>query len=268
MPVLKQIFLNDVAYGETNYASDWVNFESSATFSFNVYCDATVDLVLEYAVDGDFQIVDTETIPLVGGTCEQVVRAVKTNFVRFRVINIPPPVDLKIQGYFYASQVLEVGNGGSHVMPIGELAYEDYVTGTTINVLSAGTKYLINTLDTLATNSSMMSGLPYFTNPLSGRLQYVGMKTQLFHTAISISAVATGGSGKLWEFELRKNGIKIPFSGFREESRGGSEFPLAYHVATEMVTNDYLEVFVSNETDTTNLTVENFNLFVMGSIGG
>ena len=126
MPVLKEIFLNAVAYGAPSYVSDWTNFESSAYFTFTTYCDAAVDTTLEYAVDAGFQIVDTETIPLVGGTCVQLIRPVKTHFVRYSVINITPPVDLKLQGYFFTSSLgisalTNVGSGAELLKSATEL---------------------------------------------------------------------------------------------------------------------------------------------------
>ena len=126
MPVLKDIFLNDPSYGATSFVSEWVNFESMNYFVFTTYCDSGVDLRLEYAVDSNYEIIETEIIPLVALSCVQITRPVKTNFVRYSVINVVPPVDLKIQAYFFVSSLgvsglTNVGSGAELLKSLTEI---------------------------------------------------------------------------------------------------------------------------------------------------
>ena len=161
-----------------------------------------------------------------------------------------------------------VGTADPNINPLGEISYEDFASGTTITISVIGTKVLVNPTDTLTTTSASASGGggAFFDNPSNGRLRFIGSDTQIFKISSDMSMIASGGSSKLWEIEIRKNGIKIPRSGFRTDNPGTSEFTESYSILVSLVTNDYVETFVSNETDTTNLLVENFNLTALGTI--
>lgn len=154
----------------------------------------------------------------------------------------------------------------NHIMPVGEIAYQDHITPTTINVLAINTPYLINVATTLTTNSSSM-GMPFFDMPSNGRLRYIGTITQKFHLALSIDVASAGGANKLWTFSIYKNGVFFPRSRYELENPGTNEFTMACHIVIELVTNDYVECWFENNSDTNDLIVHNHNIVCMGTIG-
>lgn len=154
----------------------------------------------------------------------------------------------------------------SHIMPVGEIAYQDHVTPTTISVVASSTPYLINVATTL--NTSNTSGAsPYFDMPSNGRLRFIGTNTQKVHCALSIDVQSAGGANKIWSFSIYKNGVFYPRSRYEIENPGTNEFTMACHIVIELATNDYLECWFENLSDTSDLIVHNFNLVCMGTIG-
>ena len=66
---------------------------------------------------------------------------------------------------------------------------------------------------------------------------------------------------------MRKNGVLVPKTNFRTANPGNQEFTFTYcHTTGPIVTNDYLEMEISNETDTTNLLVEAFVVSGIGTV--
>lgn len=151
------------------------------------------------------------------------------------------------------------------VMPLGEVAYQDHATPTTITVSASNTPYLINVATTLTTTSSSL-GSAFFDSPSNGRLRFIGSTTQKFHVALSIDVVSAGGANKLWSFSIYKNGTFYGKSRYEIENPGTSEFTMASHIIVELATNDYVECYFENMTDTSDLVVHNLNIACMGSV--
>lgn len=105
MPLIKDIFLNDTNYPDSTYTSEWTNLESSSYTVFTVYCSEDCDIVVNWAVDNQFQIFDTDTVSLTGGTAEEIVLGTKASFAQYQVLNIAStPSDLKLQAWFYTDK--------------------------------------------------------------------------------------------------------------------------------------------------------------------
>ena len=63
---------------------------------------------------------------------------------------------------------------------------------------------------------------------------------------------------------IAKNGTVVAQSiGVSTSNSGGRAESLYCAAIIELVTNDYIEVFVENQTDTANITVENLNLDII-----
>ena len=88
----------------------------------------------------------------------------------------------------------------------------------------------------------------------NGRLRYTGATTRMFHVASSISF--GGGNSDKFVVGMAKTGTVIAASKIqRVMGAGGDIGSTAIHVMAEMATNDYLEVFFGNMTDTDDPTV-------------
>lgn len=188
-----------------------------------------------------------------------------TNSAPDQTVTLTSGTGIAITGIYPTYTIATTSSMAS--MPIGELSYEDS-TGTTISMTITNTDYLINPGTTLLTTNNAAAS-PHFDSPSVGRLRYLGVDTSTFHVACSLSLRAAA-SNKEWYMSVFKNGVKIPRSGFWNENPTGSgatigDFTIAYHIATTLTTNDYLELFIRNITDTSNIVVRNFNLVAMGT---
>lgn len=100
----------------------------------------------------------------------------------------------------------------------------------------------------------------------SGRLTYTGTVAQHFHLASTISFTAAGNN-KLIAFKLAKNGTVVDGSYTpRFVSTGADVGSLALHWDEMLDPNDYLEIWGTNETDTTNFTAQALYLFALGMV--
>lgn len=93
--------LNDNNFGLTSYVSEWFNVSGFTDFSFIAFCSVNCDQVIEYAVDRNYEIIETETYSLTGGISNDVVKPVRTRYVRFSVKNIASnPCTLQTQAFY------------------------------------------------------------------------------------------------------------------------------------------------------------------------
>lgn len=137
-------------------------------------------------------------------------------------------------------------------MPIGEIYFENsvlYTLALTVNVPAqlAPTTTLVQNVD--------------FDSPGAGQLRYTGTHTRYAHMAFSISGKTNVGTNQLFEFELRKNGVKITGSGFRRKFDNATDYnSLAFHKVVQLATNDIITVYVTNSTDSNGIDVYNLNI--------
>ena len=104
-----------------------------------------------------------------------------------------------------------------------------------------------------------------FTPTTAGRLTYIGTipKFVFVHSTIAFTA----GNNKLISFRIAVNGVSIPESRMpRFVSNGADVGALALEWSIEIQPNDYIEVFVVNETDDSDVTVEALYFSVAGTL--
>lgn len=105
-----------------------------------------------------------------------------------------------------------------------------------------------------------------FTMPANNRLLYTGVVDVHAHIASSMT-LTTAGSNKIVGSTIAKNGTALAHSlCHRKVGTGTDEGAIAIHADAMLTNGDYLEIFLENETDTTNLTIEHGYLFVMGMV--
>lgn len=102
MPEVYDVFFNDLAYGSNSRISQWVNVSFAESLIYSVHCSQNCDLVIEWSADDNpYQIIQTETYPLVANIDKKVLLSIKWKFARFSVQNIAiVPCDLKCQLFF------------------------------------------------------------------------------------------------------------------------------------------------------------------------
>ena len=103
-----------------------------------------------------------------------------------------------------------------------------------------------------------------FDMPVSNRLRYIGTAARAVNVQIAAS-MTTAASNKEVALHVAKNGAVI-VSSFMERKTGTSSdkgsAPTFANV--DMSNGDYVELFVSNETDNTNLTIERMTMIANG----
>lgn len=101
-----------------------------------------------------------------------------------------------------------------------------------------------------------------FTMPANNRLTYGGDSARTFFATAAISAIAAGNN-KLLAFYLAKNGVVIPDSELRRfVGTGADEGAITIQALVSMTPTDYLELWVENQTDNVNLTVNKMSFVV------
>lgn len=101
--------------------------------------------------------------------------------------------------------------------------------------------------------------------PENNRLRYTGSLTAKHFTIICSLSFTTASNNKLVRCRLAKNGTTEAASEIRNKSATGSDegtMTLITHVALDA--NDYVELFVANATDNTNITIERMTMVVLG----
>lgn len=103
-----------------------------------------------------------------------------------------------------------------------------------------------------------------FTIDNTGRLTYVGTPTRHQHVACTISFSVAVAAAKEIEFRLAKNGTVIAGSRVIVNTNGAtSKLSTALHWDVMLATNEYLELWVTNNTDTTAVALASAYLFAM-----
>lgn len=129
-----------------------------------------------------------------------------------------------------------------------------YIT-TPVATTFAATNTPVKVLGTTAS-----TGLFRVTSPANNRLTYSGSKTQAFFVSGALS-ITNPNSNRFFSFYIAKNGVVIPES--RQDikvvnSTDQVSIPISCRVT--LAPGDYIEVWVANQTATTDVTVQTMNL--------
>jgi hypothetical protein len=102
-----------------------------------------------------------------------------------------------------------------------------------------------------------------FTMPSDNRLTYTGTETRKFRVTATCS-VTSASDAQLLGFALAENGAVADKTTIqRHFVTGANEAAMTLHGLFELAENDYIELFVTNETDTNAVTVERGDLSVV-----
>lgn len=131
-----------------------------------------------------------------------------------------------------------------------------YISSSSTNTFSSSN----NPVKVLGTTTS--ASLFRVSSPSNNRLTYTGTKTKRFSVVCSLSALAAL-SNKNFSFYIAKNGSVLAESKqllkFALFADRGS---LTLSCTVPLAPNDYIEVWVENNSDTSNLSVESMNLSI------
>ncbi len=99
-----------------------------------------------------------------------------------------------------------------------------------------------------------------------GRLRFIGVSPRHLHIAVTVSMTSSGPNNVVG-LKVAMNGSLLDDSIARRFLGTGSDVgSTALHADVPMVTNDYLELFVTNETDTDSVTIEELYFYAMAML--
>ncbi|MES2680619.1 MAG: hypothetical protein V4635_12065 [Bacteroidota bacterium] len=166
--------------------------------------------------------------------------------------------------------VMFVGTG-TYVVGTFSNAWEVEASGinTEKDDVAAGNLYISSAATTVisatgvpvkVSGTTTAASLFRVTSPVTNRLTYTGSKTKRFQVICSLTATQVS-SNKYFSFYIAKNGVILPES--RQEIKilsSSDQGPLTLSCTVPLAPNDYIEVWVENETSSTDLTVQTMNL--------
>jgi len=166
--------------------------------------------------------------------------------------------------------VMFVGTG-TYVTGTFTNAWEVEATGlkTEKDEVAGGNMYIttpVATTFTTAATPKKASGtttavdLFRVTHPMNNRLTYTGSKTRSFHVLASMS-VSQNNNNRYFSFYVAKNGVVLPES--RQDIKiinSTDQVAVTLSCRLTLAPNDYVEIWVENQTATTDVTLQTLNV--------
>lgn len=163
---------------------------------------------------------------------------------------------------FYGSGIYKTGNFSKQweVESNGLRTEKDDVAAGNIYITTpVNTSFSAINTPTKVLGTTTNTGLFRVDMPVNNRIQYTGTKTRRFQVICSLS-IASSGNNKYYSFYIYKNGVQLPES--RQALKLGANADkgsVTLSCTVELDANDYIEVWVENNTDATPLIVETMN---------
>jgi hypothetical protein len=121
------------------------------------------------------------------------------------------------------------------------------------------------TVETLVAGTWVERVAKRFTTTTAGRVTYIGNEDKTFTVLISFDASRIGSGGApTFSFYLYKGNGGVPsYIGYGKQKSSGKEtFNLTINAKVELQNNDFLELYVLNETNTNNILMENISFSI------
>jgi len=144
---------------------------------------------------------------------------------------------------------------------MGSIYWRNNATSTTISTQKTVLTDNSNFVKVLGT--SILKHNVEFDMPVSGRLRFTGSKTKMFHIMASFSATAASNNREFY-FTLVKNGTTYDDVILQNSLHGDRSQGNALHTDVELNTDDYLELYCANTSNTDNANITFMYMFAMG----
>lgn len=139
---------------------------------------------------------------------------------------------------------------------------DDVASGNIYVTSSALTSIITKDVPVKIAGTTTALSLFRVTMPANNKLTYTGFKTKRFQAICSVTSTAVS-SNTNFSFHIYKNGVKLPESTQSMKLGSGvSAGSLTLSCTVSLTTNDYIEVWVENNTDNSDLTADNLNLSI------
>lgn len=282
------------ATANANQALDWfgVNFTDCATigtikgYSNVIWTDCGVLNSAGLTLDGTIGTVGFNSCLFDGRASGTIITLPSTLTIsrRFRVIysafvvlsgetgiNASTSATLPVEGYIL--DTCNFSGGGTYTTGVGVNDNKSLWTNCRgiANSDTVGTMYMqanatatviaaVSTPVKVAGTTTAGANNQRFSHS-SNRLTYDGSRTRGFN--VTVTGTLTGGSNDQYGLYVAKNGVEIGESEqYVTANAAGRVESFALQTITQLVTNDYLEVFVENATDGDDVTVSYMNVIV------
>ena len=133
--------------------------------------------------------------------------------------------------------------------------YFEFAGSPVTTVVSSGTWYKLNTT---GTTSLFSRGELVHTN---NKVTYTGTTAKVFEIE-GIIAISSGNNQEIHASFFKNNSLYPCSEQSTITSSGGKSTAFPFHCVVELQTNEYVEVFVKNQTSTDNITLNNVNVIV------
>ena len=141
-----------------------------------------------------------------------------------------------------------------------------YITTPAESVIAVqGTPVKMAGTTTITNQSSNMDD-----NAVSNRIRYTGTVMRHFHIVAQATMTLASGVNQNIGIQVYHyddsagSGSVVAHSEARATIAGNAEFQITSHADVMLATNDYLEIWVANESSTNNVQAEEAYLFAMG----
>jgi len=99
--------------------------------------------------------------------------------------------------------------------------------------------------------------------PANGQLQYIGVNSETCIITISLSFSASI-TNHVYKIQINKNGVVVTNSITQVKLVVASNiYTVAFSKVIQLVTNDFLQIFISDTSGTSSLTFNSLNLAAM-----
>jgi len=124
-----------------------------------------------------------------------------------------------------------------------------------LNANATATTITISTTPVLIAGTWTVERAAQFTGTTAGRLTYKGVKNVVVPVTASLTAQPVSGTNKTLTYHLYKNGADIGNADQSNNIDAGDPKNTSLVWQLELEQDDYLELYVSNDTDTINVVV-------------
>ncbi len=230
------VFENCIFRGSTSIGTH-LTIPNTATINRRIRLEKTPFIVLAGSIGID--VSTSATIPIEGYILNKINFSGAGTYIQGIQSNANKAVVTECRG---------IANSGE----ISEYYMNNNATSTPITV--------VNTFQKVLGTTSSGVNVQRFTNT-NNRATYTGAITSFFKVGAILSA--TSGNNQLIIARIAKNGVTIASSESQSTTSGvGRSENLKCQTIVQLATNDYIEVFVTNGSATTAVTVSELNVIV------
>lgn len=178
-----------------------------------------------------------------------------TDATSFRSKNLAAGTPTDGQAYVYdaASDTFILDNVITTQRMHGEIYMQDNADDTAIALVDTPIK-----IEGAFTSGSLLT----FSHGVNGRLTYDGTITRKFTVIASISMLTAGNNKTITMYVAKNNSVEAKTGMSRKVGSANDVGSSTLSGVIELAQDDFIEVFAENNTDSTNVTVEDINLCI------